>query len=115
MFVFHLCTAPAGQIETFVYMVSNGHAEIYLSFYYVEEDCAYSHSLPGLKISALRENPSACLQLDQIEDDLHWRSVLAFGKYEEIENPEIRKRILGKLLERFPLLTPVESAIVNDA
>jgi nitroimidazol reductase NimA-like FMN-containing flavoprotein (pyridoxamine 5'-phosphate oxidase superfamily) len=95
--------------------VVNGEPYVVPINYFVEEDCAHSHSLPGLKISALRENPSACLQLDQIEDDCHWRSVIAFGKYEEIENPEIRKQILGKLLERFPMLTPVESAIVNDA
>ena len=95
--------------------VVNGEPYVVPINYFVEEDCAYSHSLPGLKISALRVNPSACLQLDQIEDDCHWSSVIAFGKYEEIENPEIRKQILGKLLERFPLLTPVESAIVNDA
>ena len=83
--------------------------------YYLEDDCAHSHSLPGLKISALRENPRACLQLDEIESDASWRSVLAFGNYEEITNPSERKNILGKLINHFPMLTPVESAIAEDA
>lgn len=83
--------------------------------YYFEDGCAYSHSLPGLKISALRDNPRACVQVDDIESDVHWRSVLAFGNYEEITKPSERKNILGKLLSRFPMLTPVESAIANDA
>ena len=83
--------------------------------YYFEDGCAYSHSLPGLKILALRENPRACVQVDEIESDLHWRSVLAFGNYEEITTPSERKRVLGTLLKRFPTLTPVESAIAADA
>ncbi len=83
--------------------------------YYFEEGCAHSHSLPGLKISALRENPRACVQVDDIESDVRWRSVLAFGNYEEITNPSERKNILGKLLNRFPMLTPVETAIARDA
>jgi uncharacterized protein len=83
--------------------------------YYFEDDCAYSHSLPGLKVAALRENPRACLQVDEIKTDLCWRSVLAFGIYEEIATPGERKSVLGKLLKRFPTLTPVESAIAADA
>jgi nitroimidazol reductase NimA-like FMN-containing flavoprotein (pyridoxamine 5'-phosphate oxidase superfamily) len=83
--------------------------------YYFEDGCAYSHSLPGLKISALRENPRACLQVDDIESDLRWRSVLAFGKFEEIASASERGNILGKILNRFPILTPVEIAITRDA
>lgn len=80
----------------------------------LEDDCLYSHSLPGLKISGLRENPRACVQVDKIESDLHWRSAIAFGKYEEITKPGERANVLGKLLKNFPLLTPVESAIALD-
>jgi uncharacterized protein len=79
-----------------------------------EDNYIYSHSLPGVKITALRENPSACIQVDEIESDLRWRSVLAFGNFEEIVKPTERKEILSKLLKRFPLLTPVESAIARD-
>lgn len=75
----------------------------------------YSHSLPGRKLNALRTHPRACLQVDEILDDFHWRSVIAYGNFEEICSPSDRKTILGKLLERFPLLTPVESLIVEDA
>lgn len=81
----------------------------------LENDCLYSHSLPGLKISALRENPRACVQADEIESDLKWRSAIAFGKFEEITKSNEREEILQKLLQKFPLLTPVESAIAIDA
>lgn len=81
---------------------------------YFEGDYLYSHSLVGVKIAALRENPRACVQVDEIESDLRWRSVLAFGPYEEITNPNERADVLNKLLRRFPMLTPVESAIAVD-
>ena len=81
---------------------------------HLEGDYLYSHSLSGLKISALRENPHACVQVDEVESDLHWRSALAFGKFEEITKSNERAEILAKLLHDFPLLTPVESAIAVD-
>ena len=80
----------------------------------LEDDCLYSHSLPGLKISGLRDNPSACVQVDEIESDLRWRSAIAFGKFEEIVKPNERADILVRLLRKFPMLTPVESAIAID-
>lgn len=80
----------------------------------LEGDSLYSHSLPGLKINGLRENPRACVQVDEIESDLHWRSAIAFGNYEEITKPNERAEVLTKLLRKFPLLTPVESAIAID-
>lgn len=79
-----------------------------------EDDYLYSHSLPGLKISGLRENPRACVQVDEIESDLCWRSALAFGNFEEITKPNERRDLLARLLHRFPMLTPVESAIAID-
>lgn len=81
---------------------------------YLEDDSLYSHSLNGLKISGLRENPRACVQVDEIEGDLRWQSAIAFGKFEEISKPNERADVLNKLLGRFPMLTPVESAIAID-
>jgi nitroimidazol reductase NimA-like FMN-containing flavoprotein (pyridoxamine 5'-phosphate oxidase superfamily) len=83
--------------------------------YLIEEGSIYSHSLPGRKIDAMRAHARACLQVDRIDDDFHWRSAIAFGNFEEIFRPNIRREVLGKLLSRFPKLTPVESRIVQDA
>lgn len=83
--------------------------------YYLDGDCAYVHSLPGRKVEALRANPRACLQVDDIKDDVLWRSALAYGIYEEIKSHDERARVLNAFHERFPLLTPVESAITQDA
>ena len=103
-------TARIGRLGCVV----NGEPYVVPINYQLEGDDLYSHSLPGLKISGLRENPHACVQVDEIESDLHWRSAIAFGKYEEITKPNERSDILTKLLHKFPMLTPVESAIAID-
>jgi uncharacterized protein len=95
--------------------VDNGEPYVVPINYVFEEGAVYSHSLPGRKIEALRAHPRACLQVDEIENDFAWRSVIAYGNFEEIRVPSDRRSILGKLLARFPLLTPVESVMAQDA
>jgi uncharacterized protein len=65
--------------------------------YYLEGDCIYIHSLPGQKIDILRGNPRACLQVDEIESDYNWLSVLVFGRYEEITDLQEREEKLAAL------------------
>ena len=82
--------------------------------YVVDDDYIYSHSLPARKLEALRANPRACLQADEIIDEYRWRSAIAFGTYEEITDPTERDRAVRVLHQRFPGLTPVESVPVHD-
>ena len=93
--------------------IVNGEPYIVPINFYFEDNCVYSHSLPGLKIVSLRENRRACVQVDAIENDLRWSSALAFGDFEEMVKPNEREEVLRKLLKRFSLLTPVESGIAE--
>jgi nitroimidazol reductase NimA-like FMN-containing flavoprotein (pyridoxamine 5'-phosphate oxidase superfamily) len=83
--------------------------------YLYEGDSIYMHSLPGRKITSLRAHPRACLQVDEIKDAFHWRSVIAYGNYEEITDSRERERILSALFARLPYFTPVESAMTQAA
>ena len=67
--------------------IVNGEPYIVPINYSFEDDSLYSHSLSGLKIKGLRENPRACVQVDEIESDFHWKSAIAFGEFKEIINP----------------------------
>ena len=82
--------------------------------YIFEGDSIYVHSLMGQKIRAMRADPRVCLQVDEIKDEYHWKSALAFGEYEEITDSVERARVLDRLLKRFPHLTPIESVPVHD-
>ena len=95
--------------------VDNGEPYVVPINYVFEDESIYSHSLPGQKLDVLRAHPRACLQVDEIENDFEWRSVIAFGNFEEIRVQSDRRAVLGKLLARFPKLTPVESVMARDA
>ena len=95
--------------------VDNGEPYVVPINYVFEGVSIYSHSLPGRKIEILRTHPRDCIQVDEIENDFEWRSVIAFGTFEEIRVPSDRRSILGKLLTRFPKLTPVEAVMAQDA
>ncbi len=95
--------------------VDNGEPYVVPINYVFADGSIYSHSLPGRKIDAMKAHPRACLQLDEIANDFEWRSVIAYGNFEEIRVPSDRRSILSKLLARFPLLTPVESVMAQDA
>ncbi len=83
--------------------------------YFFDGDDIYIHTLPGKKLDALRANPRACLQVDKIEDPYNWRSVIAYGTFEEISNEETREDILTRMYSRLPHMTPVESRLVEGA
>ena len=82
--------------------------------YMLDGETIYVHSFVGRKIRALRQNPRACLQVEEIQDEYNWRSAIAFGRYEEIADADERRRAVRRLLARFPHLTPVESVPVHD-
>jgi len=76
--------------------------------YLFDNDYVYVQSPPGHKIDVLRDNPNACLQVDEVRDDAHWRSVLAFGLYEEVKDVKERERIMADMFKRWPRTTRIE-------
>ena len=95
--------------------ITNGEPYVVPINYILEDDSIYSPSLPGLKIDAMRANSRACLQVEEIKDNFNWRSALVYGNFEEIRVPSDRRSVLNKFIAHFPLLTPVESSMAQDA
>jgi len=95
--------------------IADGEPYVVPVNYVFDGESALIHSLPGRKIMAMRANPRVCLQVDEVEDELNWKSVVAYGAYEEIGRPDERSRAMSCLLAYFPQLTPVESRIADDA
>jgi nitroimidazol reductase NimA-like FMN-containing flavoprotein (pyridoxamine 5'-phosphate oxidase superfamily) len=102
-----------GRIGRLGCVVENGPYVVPIG-YYLDGDSIYSHSLIGKKVHALRANPRACLQVDEVLDPYHWSSAIVFGKYEEVTTGAERDRVLQGLMEKFPSFTPVESVPVHD-
>src|SRR5215510_8885395 len=83
--------------------------------YFFDGKDFYIHTLPGKKLDALRANTRVCLQVDEIKDSYHWRSVIAYGTFEEVSNEETQENVLTRLYSRLPHMTPVESRLVKGS
>jgi nitroimidazol reductase NimA-like FMN-containing flavoprotein (pyridoxamine 5'-phosphate oxidase superfamily) len=74
--------------------------------YIFEDGVIACYSVEGLKLMAMRANGRACVQVDEIEDTFQWKSVIAFGDYEEVRDSVVQKHILDTFQTRFSSLTP---------
>jgi len=77
--------------------------------YVFEKGYLYAHAKEGLKITMMRKNPNVCFQVDQIDDMAHWRSVVIWGKFEEITTPAAQDKTLELLDDRFKVYNTSES------
>ena len=65
----------------------------------------YARTFEGMKLDIMRQNPSICFQVDDIPDMSNWKSVIAWGQFEELTEKSGRNEALQILMERkFPLL-----------
>jgi len=52
-----------------------------------EADHIYVFSTFGKKIKWMRANPKVCVQVDELEGQSDWASVIVNGEYQELEEP----------------------------
>lgn len=69
----------------------------------------------GMKTQFIDANPQVCLQVEEITDSTHWRSVMVIGKAEQITHTEEMQQAMKLITERNPSLTPAISATELDA
>ena len=69
----------------------------------------------GMKTRFIEANPQVCLQVEEITDSTHWRSVMVIGTAEHITGKEEMQRAMKLITERNPSLTPAISATQLDA
>ena len=88
--------------KQFAHLACHAGHEIYLvpiSYVYSDQSI-YSHSKPGRKIDLMRKNPKVCLQVEDIKDFFHWKSVIVWGRYEELKGDQAN-RAMRLLLQKF--------------
>jgi nitroimidazol reductase NimA-like FMN-containing flavoprotein (pyridoxamine 5'-phosphate oxidase superfamily) len=69
----------------------------------------------GMKTQYIDANPQVCLQVEEITDSTHWRSVMVVGRATEITGHEELQRAMKFITERNPALTPAISATQIDS
>jgi uncharacterized protein len=77
----------------------------------------YAHSAEGLKVRMMRANPEVCFEIDQVDSLDHWRSVIAWGTFEELHSQDaeqgmqlLMRRFLPRGASETVLLHPAEAA-----
>ncbi len=71
--------------------------------YVFESGAIYGHTNRGLKLEMLRSNPAVCFEVDHLDNMANWRSVVAWGNFEELSGTA-KARALDIL---FRGLTPI--------
>jgi nitroimidazol reductase NimA-like FMN-containing flavoprotein (pyridoxamine 5'-phosphate oxidase superfamily) len=69
--------------------------------YVFEGDCLYGHAASGRKITLMRRWPHVAFEVDEIEDESRWRSVLIRGRFEELEGEAEQARARLRIVRAF--------------
>jgi hypothetical protein len=56
--------------------------------YFFDGKHVYCQTQEGKKIKFMRKNPNVCLQIDIVNSMRSYKSILIFGKFEELKNEE---------------------------
>jgi nitroimidazol reductase NimA-like FMN-containing flavoprotein (pyridoxamine 5'-phosphate oxidase superfamily) len=75
----------------------------------------YFFTTAGMKTRFIDANPQVCLQIEEVTDSTHWRSVMVTGEATHLANDEEMERAMGLITARNPTLTPALSATQLDA
>ncbi|MCA1633057.1 MAG: pyridoxamine 5'-phosphate oxidase family protein [Acidobacteria bacterium] len=67
-----------------------------------------------MKTQFIETNPEVCLQVEEVEDEWHWRSVMATGRAEKVSDAEGMERAMQIITARNPTLTPAISETQLD-
>jgi len=70
----------------------------------------YFYATQGMKTQFMNGNPQVCLQVEEILDGSHWRSVMIIGRAERLIDHCDIERATTQLNERHPSLVPADAA-----
>lgn len=79
---------------------ANGITYIVPINYFYRNPYIFAHSAGGQKIDMMRKNPKVCFQVDEIESVFRWKSVIAWGKFEEITGFDEKQQAMQGLIHR---------------
>lgn len=68
--------------------------------YAYDGECVYARTFEGLKINLMRKNPGVCFQTDVMQNMANWKSVIAWGKFQELTEGIERNKAIEKLMAR---------------
>jgi nitroimidazol reductase NimA-like FMN-containing flavoprotein (pyridoxamine 5'-phosphate oxidase superfamily) len=75
----------------------------------------YAMTKEGMKLNMMRKNPQICFEVDSLSDMGNWKSVIAWGVFEELTEDPARKTALSKLHQRaLPMSTSATAVLSSE-
>ena len=85
--------------------LSDGRVYVVPVTYVYDGTYVWGHAMDGAKLRAMRADPHVCVEVEHVDDMSNWRSVIAWGTFEECDGADWDTG-LALLVERImPLLT----------
>ncbi|HXT61904.1 MAG TPA: pyridoxamine 5'-phosphate oxidase family protein [Pyrinomonadaceae bacterium] len=75
----------------------------------------YFFTTEGMKTRFIDANSQVCLQVEEVSDSTHWRSVMVTGQAQQITNDAELEKGMRLITQSNPALTPAISATSLDA
>ncbi len=89
-----------------VYVVPVGYA--------YDGTSVYAHSLEGMKITMMRENPEVCFEVDDTSDISNWQSVIGWGTFEELAGEERVEAIKLLAFKNIPVVASKTAKLLPE-
>ncbi len=80
--------------------------------YIYYENYIIGHSVAGMKIEMMRKNPQVCFEVDEMQSFTNWKSVIAWGKYEELNNEEEKQTAMKLFVDHLIHMKISETAVL---
>ncbi|TVQ06411.1 MAG: pyridoxamine 5'-phosphate oxidase family protein [Leptolyngbya sp. DLM2.Bin27] len=93
----------------------DGHPYVVPMHYYFDESAIYIFTTVGMKTKYMDVNPEVCLQVEDVKNLQHWRSVTVTGRAEHITEQDDIDRVLEFVKTRNPALSPAINRTWIDA
>ena len=111
------------EIQEFLQQVGYGHLGfihkgkpcVMPMHYYIEDADIYLFTTEGMKTHDIDANPEICLQVEEVHDSSHWRSVMVKGRAERLTDRQDIERVTKLTKEQNPTLTPAINRTWIDA
>jgi uncharacterized protein len=69
------------------------------------------HSVVGMKIRMMRNNPAVCFEVDEMKSFTNWKSVIVWGQYQELTDERERYPAMKLFVDRMLRMKISETAI----
>lgn len=92
-----------------------GHPYVVPMHYYFDDPAIYIFTTEGMKTQYMDANPEVCLQVEEIHDLEHWRSVTVMGRAEHITEKSEIDRVMEFVKTKNPTRSPAISRTWTDA